>query len=94
MGSRCELKESTGDREADLAVAFAAAVGGGGGVKDIARGLLRADTEGEVTGDDGSTACGRPNMLRTVSSSEGPLCSTSLSSDERKEGGSSVGGGD
>lgn len=89
MGSICELRDSTGDREADRAVALVGE-GAGGGVRDNARGLFRAEAVGEAPGEDGSTVDGSPKSPRTVSSSEGPLCSTSLRRDERKEGASSA----
>lgn len=91
----CELKERTGDRDPDLAAAVPGDCGGGG-VKDIARGLLRAEPAGDAAGDDGSTVGGTPKMLRMVSSSDAALCSTSLRRVERKDGASSktgAGGG-
>ena len=59
-------------------------------MRDSARGLLRADADGELTGDDGSTDCGTPKRPRIVSSSVGTVISTSLKSDERKVGCPSV----
>lgn len=87
----CELRP--GDLEADLAAAATALAfwGCGGGVNDMARGLLRVEAEGEVTGDEGSTGCGSPKRLRTVSSSDDAVCSTSFRSEERKDGASSGG---
>lgn len=93
MGSICELNESTGDRDPDLAATLTGDCGGGG-VKDIARGLLCVEPAGDATGDEGSTVGGRPKTLRTVSSSDGALCSTSLSRVERNDGASSMTGGD
>lgn len=84
----CELRP--GDREADLAAAALAVGGCGGGVKDMARGLLWVDAEGEVMGDEGSTGWASPNRLRTVSLSDGAVCSTSCRSEDRKEGASSM----
>ncbi len=70
----------------------------GGGVDDIARGLLYADVAGEdATGEVGSMVCrggGSPNRLRIFSSSDGALISTSFSSVDKKDGGSPVANGE
>lgn len=69
----------------------------GGGVVDMARGLLMAD----AAGDDAAGDCGSvfawgisPNKQRTVSSSDGVLISTSFRSEDKNEGWSGFGGGD
>jgi len=60
-------------------------------VVDMARGLLPAEAAGDEPGDDGS-AGGRfsANRQRMFSSSEGVLISTSLSSEDKNEGASSL----
>lgn len=64
-------------------------------MRDSDRGLLCADDDGDAAGDDASTGCGGPpKRLRTVSSSDDVLISTSLRSEERNEGPTAVGGGD
>ncbi len=61
---------------------------------DKARGELCDDGEGDVTGDGASTVLfWPPNKLRTFSSSDGVLISTSFSSDERNDGCSCGSGG-
>lgn len=67
----------------------------GGGVIESARGLLYAEADVDVTGDEGSTGCGLgPKTFRTFSSSEGVLIATSFSSVERNDGRSPFAGGD
>lgn len=63
----------------------------GGGVVDMARGLFAADAVGDEPGDDGA-AGGRASAKREriFSSSEGVLISTSLSSEDKKDGASSL----
>ena len=62
----------------------------GGGVVERARGLLYADGDGDVAGEEGSAPPrGGPNSARIFSSSEDGVISTSLSKAERKVGASS-----
>ena len=59
----------------------------GGGVVDMALGLLAAEAVGDDPGDDGSTGGRLPaKRQRTFSSSEGVLISTSFSNEDRNEG--------
>lgn len=80
MGSMCDDKVK-GDPGLS-------AIPRGGGVAESARGLLGPDGEGDPAGEDASAdgLVSDPKKLRTFSSSDGVLASTSLSSDDRKVG--------
>lgn len=76
----CVLKDSVGDVSRPLVR------GRGGGVRDRARGLLWLDGEGDMAGDDASCTDHRFGAGTCVSSSDGVLGSSSLSSDDTSGG--------
>lgn len=76
----CVLSDNVGDVGRPLSR------GKGGGVSESARGLLWFDGEGEMAGDDGSTAGLMGMTLMPFSSSEFPLGSSSLSSADTNAG--------
>lgn len=67
----------------------------GGGVAESARGLLYPEGEGEAAGEECSPlVLGTPSTVRTFSSSEGVLSSTSFRSVDKNDGTAAPGGGD
>lgn len=76
----CVLSDNVGDVGRPLSR------GKGGGVSERARGLLWFDGEGEMAGDEGSTAGLMGMTLMPFSSSEFPLGSSSLRSADTRAG--------